>query len=180
MIVGIEGGLGSGKTIMVVRYLTKDYHNGKRIYANFGLKRIKYKPLDVMEILELDEGGFNLQDLSVAIDEITVFADCRTSMRKMNRFLSYFILQTRKRNVTLYYTTQDFNMVDLRLINHTDIRVVAEKILKADGVTYYEEYRKYTIYDLRDIKKLNWKSFTLNITPYFEYYDTNEVILPPI
>ncbi|MFX0132511.1 MAG: hypothetical protein ACFFDN_02575 [Candidatus Hodarchaeota archaeon] len=181
MIIGIEGGLGSGKTIMMVRYLVKDFlKHEKKIFSNFKLKKIKYKPLDVMEILEMDEGGFNLSDISCAIDEFTVFADCRTSMRKMNRFISYFILQTRKRNVTLYYTTQDFNMVDLRIINHTDIRIVAEKILKPDGENYYEKFRKYTIYDLRDLRNLNWHSFSLNITPYFDYYDTNEVILPPL
>lgn len=179
MIIGIEGGLGSGKTLAVVRYLVKDYNDGRIIFSNFKLKKIKYKPLDVLEILKLDEGGVSLNNVSCAIDEITVFADCRTSMTKLNRFLSYFILQTRKRNVTLYYTTQDFNMVDLRLINHTDIRVVAEKIKKPDG-EYYKDYRRYTIYDLRDLKNFNWKSFTLKITPYYDYYDTNEVILPPI
>jgi len=179
MIIGIEGGLGSGKTLLVVRYLLKDYFNKQAIYANFGLKKIKYTKLNVMDILELDKEGFNLNDLSVAIDEITVFADCRTSMKKMNRFLSYFILQTRKRNVTMYYTTQDINMVDLRLANHTDIRVLAEKIEKPEG-GYYEDYRRYTIYDLRDLRHFRWKQFTLNITKYYKYYDTYEVILPPI
>ena len=179
MIVGVEGGLGSGKTILIVRYLLKDSRNGIPIYANFHLKDIKYELLDVMEILEMDKERVNIGDLSLAIDEITVFMDCRTSMKKMNRFISYFILQTRKRNVTLYYTTQDFNMVDLRLINHTDIRIVAEKIKRKDG-TYYENWRKYTIYDLRDLKNFRWRTFNLKISPYFGYYDTNEVILPPI
>jgi len=164
----------------MVRYLVKDFYRDKKVYANFKLKKIKYKPLDVLEILEMEKGRFNLDGVSCAIDELTVFADCRTSMKKMNRFLSYFILQTRKRDVTLYYTTQDFNMVDLRVINHTDIRVLAEKILRPDGETYYDDYRKYTIYDLRDIRHLNWKSFTLKISNYYDYYDTYEVILPPI
>jgi len=179
MIIGIEGGLGSGKTLLMVRYLKKDADKGNDVRANFKLIDINYKPLDVMEILELNAGGFNLNNLSIAIDEITVFADCRSSMKKMNKLLSYFILQTRKRNVTLYYTTQDINMVDLRLANHTDIRIVAEKIPKNKG-GYYENYRKYTIYDLRDLRNFRYKKFYLDIRPFYKYYDTNEVILPPI
>jgi hypothetical protein len=179
MIIGIEGGLGSGKTLLMTRYLVKDFKKGIPINANYGLKKIKYEPLDVMKILELDKDKVNLDDLSLAIDEITVFMDCRTSMRKMNRFISYFILQTRKRNVTLYYTTQDFDMVDLRLINHTDIRVFAEKIPKGKG-EYYKHHRKYTIYDLRDRRNFRWRQFYMNISKYYDFYDTNEVILPPI
>lgn len=188
MIVGLEGGLGSGKTIMEVRYLKKDAGKGIPIYANFHLKKIEYKLLDVMEILKMDQDKVNLGDLSLAIDEITVFMDCRTSMKKMNRFISYFILQTRKRNVTMYYTTQDFGMVDKRLINHTDVRIICEKIPKykedkdgnliKDG--YVTHWREYTIYDLRDRKNFNWRQFKLKISPYYDYYDTNEVILPPI
>jgi len=188
IIIGVEGGLGSGKTILIVRYLYKDDKKGIPVYANFHLKNIRHKLLDVMEILQMDKSKSDINNMSLAIDEITVFMDCRTSITKMNRLISYFILQTRKRNVTLYYTTQHFGMVDKRLINHTDIRIIAEKIPKykkslqgdiiSDG--YYNNYRKYTIYDLRDLKNFKWKSFKLKISDYYEYYDTNEVILPPI
>ena len=108
MIIGIEGGLGSGKTIMIVRYLVKDFFKDIPIYANFHLKKIDYKVLDVIKILQMDENKVKLGNISIGIDEITVFMDCRTSMSKMNRFISYFILQTRKRGVTLYYTTQSW------------------------------------------------------------------------
>lgn len=179
MIVGIEGGLGTGKTILMVRYLKKDSENKHELYCNFGLKGVPYGPLDVLEILKMQEGKVTLQNVSIAIDEITVFADCRTSMKKLNRLLSYFILQTRKRNVTLYYTTQDINMIDLRLANHTDIRILAEKIYTGDGKDL-TDYRKYTIYDLRDLRNFNFTTFFLDISQYYNYYDTNEVILPPI
>lgn len=179
LIVGLEGGLGSGKTIMVVRYLVKDFNNGIPIYTNFKMEKIDWNKLDVLEILKMDKEKINIQNLSLAIDEITVFMDCRTSLKKMNRLISYFILQTRKRNVTLYYTTQDFNMVDLRLTNHTDIRITCEKIRNPEG-KFYKHWRKYTLYDLRDLKNFKYRSFKLKISKYYGYYDTNEVILPPL
>lgn len=187
-IVGLEGGLGSGKTIMEVRYLVKDYLKGIPIHANFKLKKIDYEPLDVMKILEMDKEKININSLSLAIDEITVFMDCRTSMKKMNRFISYFILQTRKRNVTMYYTTQDFNYTDLRLANHTDIRIFCEKIKATEDTPrsevdikgFYKHWRKYIIYDLRDLRNITVRKFKMNISKYYDYYDTNEVILPPL
>jgi len=183
MIVGIEGGLGSGKTLLMVRYLVKDSLQDKPIFANFGLKRIKYNPLDIMDILKMDKEEVNLTNMSIAIDEITVFADCRASMSKMNKLISYFILQTRKRNVTFYYTTQDITMVDKRLEHHTDIRVCAEKIYhknKKKETVELENYRKYMIIDLRNHRKPIWNTFVLDISKYFNFYDTDEIILPPV
>lgn len=178
MIIGIEGGLGSGKTILMVRYLVKDSLKGHDVYSNFKLKKIDYKPLDVMEILELDKGSVILNDMSIGIDEFTVFADCRTSITKLNRMISYFILQTRKRNVTLYYTTQDITMIDKRIANHTDIRIVADKIKDENGKEI-ENLRKYYIYDLRDMRHFKYRTLVIDISKYFDFYDTNEVILPP-
>ncbi|GAI81594.1 unnamed protein product [marine sediment metagenome] len=36
MIVGIEGGLGSGKTLLMTKYLLKDSVNDRRVMANYG------------------------------------------------------------------------------------------------------------------------------------------------
>jgi len=178
MIIGIEGGLGSGKTLMMTRYLIKDFLAGHTIYSNFHLNEIKYKLIDVMKILEDSTKGAALQDVSIGIDEITIFADCRSSMRKMNKVFSYFILQTRKRNVTLYYTTQDVSMVDIRLRRHTDIYVCADKV-KDKNDKYIDDIRKYTIFDNRDKITRIYTQY-LDISKYYKFYNTNEVILPPI
>ena len=169
MIVGFSGGLGSGKTIGMVRYLFKDHANGNKVFANFGLRNIDFEYLNVPEIMN----DSTLNSMSVGIDEITVFLDCRKSSSKMNRYISYFILQTRKRNVNLYYTTQDFGMVDLRLINHTHFQILCND-------TSEEYIKKYTIMDFRNPQKPRLKRFFLDISKYFDYYDTNEVILPPV
>ena len=168
MIIGIEGGLGSGKTLLMVRYLLRDHAKGNRVYANFGLRGIDYEPLNVPDLMQ----NSDISNVSIGLDEITVFLDCRKSGSKVNRLLSYFILQTRKRNVNLYYTTQDFGMVDLRLVNHTHFQIICSDV----GV---EGVRKYSVIDLRDSHNLVFHRFYLDISRYYEFYDTNEVILPP-
>lgn len=177
MIIVLEGGLGSGKTILMVRYLVKDYMSGRIIYYNGGLKKIKYEKINIGKILELHKNKFNLKDCTIGIDEITVFADCRISGSKLNRAISYFILQSRKRNVDIYFTTQNVNMIDKRLNQYTDIHILCEKIYDHDGNTI-EGRRKYTIIDTRDWYKPHITRFVLDITKYYEFYDTNEVILP--
>ena len=100
MIIGIQGGLGSGKTVLMTRYLVKDYQMGRHIVANYGLNIIDFDKLNVKSLLDNET---DLHDVSVGIDEFTVFADCRRAMS--NTIITYFILQTRKRNVCLYFTS---------------------------------------------------------------------------
>ena len=166
MIVGVQGGLGDGKTLLMTKYLVKDYKMDRNIVANYGLKIIDYTPLKIKDLLD---NKVDLQDVSVGIDEFTVFADCRRSMS--NTIITYFILQTRKRNVCLYYTTQDFSMMDKRILRHTNIFITAESIEK------YDDYRQYTVIDAR--KRIHKVSgFTMFIPPVFKFYDTNEIIMP--
>ena len=78
MIVGIAGGLGSGKTAKMSGYLRNDREKGFSVMSNYGLN-FPSKELDVVSLLDSDT---NLKDVSIGIDEITVFVDCRTSASK--------------------------------------------------------------------------------------------------
>lgn len=169
MIIILEGGLGSGKTLMMSRYLRKDYQNGNKIMANYDLFGIKYDKLNVANLMH-DE---DIENVSIGIDEITVFMDCRTSTSRMNRFLSYFVLQTRKRNVNLYATTQDIDMVDYRITRHAHFNIICVDI-------GHENYRKYTIIDSRTPRDPKLKRFIMDISKYFGTYDTDQRIYPPI
>ena len=175
MIIGFEGGLGSGKTIGAVRYLLKDFANGRKVFSNIRLRGIDYEHLNVLDIM----GNENLTNVSILIDEITVFMDCRSSISKMNKILSYFILQTRKRNCTLYFTTQDFSMVDKRLMKYCEIQVLCSKVYNSDG-SDREGVHHYSIVDVRDIHDVKISRFYLDVRPYFDYYDTDEIIMPPV
>lgn len=179
MIVGIEGGLGTGKTIMMIRYLRNDQLNGRPIFANLGLFDIPYKPLDVLDILKMNKEKKQLKNVSIGIDEFTVFADCRRSSSRMNLLISYFVLQTRKRNVTLYFTSQDFNMLDWRLMAHTKIQIICDDVYTKDG-KLAKDYKHFTVMDLRNKRRPLISRFIMNISPYYGFYDTDETILPPL
>ena len=128
MIVGIAGTLGSGKTCMLTRYAYLAYEQGRRIISNYHLN-FDHEYLNIKDLFEKRE---QLHNCFLAIDEMQVFLDCRLSASKQNRLFSYFILQTRKRNVDLYFTTQDISMIDLRLLRHLSIYIKMSNIYYRD------------------------------------------------
>lgn len=177
MIIGIEGGIGTGKTVLMTRYLKQDEKKGHNIYSNYKLKNMKFTLIDMSKILDMHDNEFNLTNCSLGIDEITVFADCRKSGSKLNRLISYFILQSRKRNVDIYFTTQNLNLIDFRLLDYMDFQIYCQKVFDKSGKQILG-YGKYTIFDLRDIRNVRASKFILNFKKYYKYYDTFEVVLP--
>jgi len=101
---------------------------------------------------------------------MTVYLDARSSMG--NRALSYFILQTRKRNVCLYYTTQRIAMIDRRLREHTMVLVECKDTGKPN-------HRFIIVHDFRK-GNVAPTCFSFAIQNYFKYYDTNEVVSPVV
>lgn len=185
MIILIEGGLGDGKTLLMCKYLKFDELLGKKIYSNVHLKNIEYEQLNIADFLENEDKHNKLSNATIGIDELTVFLDCRASSRKSNVYLSYLILQSRKRNLNIYATTQDINMVDKRVVKYTSILIIANRVYNAieleNGDVFKEEVkelRHYTVVDLRKARQPKFNSFVMDIRPYFKYYDTNEIIEP--
>jgi len=180
MLIGIEGGLGSGKTIQLIRYLNIDKREyNKHIMCNIALKDIDFEPVDVFKLLEYEKSETSLYNLTVGIDELTVFADCRTSTSKANRIMSYLVLQSRKRNVDIYYTTQSLQMIDFRITNHTPIIVFCEKIFDEKG-NEIDDIRKYTIIDRCNPKQPKLTCYYMDISVFYDLYNTDEIVKPKI
>lgn len=177
MLIGIQGGLGTGKTIMLVRYLLQDYTNGYPIVSNFDLKNINYTPFDVHDFLKKNNNKIELKNCTIGIDELTVYVDCRLSGSKKNVFFSYLVMQSRKRSVDLYYITQDFGTIDKRVNHHTHIKILCSKLFDENG-DEIDHIRHYSIIDLRDVGNIRTHRFDMNISPYYNEYDTDEIIEP--
>lgn len=181
MLIGIEGDIGSGKTIYAVRCALIDSQI-RKIIANFNLIDIPYETFNIKEFLS-NEYNEKLFNASVFIDEITLYMDCRLSSSKQNLLMGYLVLQSRKRGLDIYYTTQDLNLVDYnRLVRYTNLIVYAEPIYikdKENKTIEVEDYRNYTIIDLRK-RRENITQFNMRIEPYFKYYDTNQIIEPMV
>lgn len=177
MIILIEGvsgaeNLGSGKTLYLIRNLVTDYLNGRKIFCNIKINGIEYAQFFIEDCL--DETKTDLfRNATIGIDEITMFMDCRHSMQ--NTFLSYIFLQSRKRHLDFYLTTQDYTMLDGRLLPYIAIHVILEIIFDENN-NPIKDYRKVTVIDLRNRLNIISNSFIMEITQWFKYYDTDEIV----
>lgn len=184
------GTLGSGKTLSMVRDLYIDNKDKNRriisnLILNFTSTQISQKFFDTFAQGQTQE----LFDLDLGIDEMHIFLDSRSSTSKGNKYLSYFILQTRKRGVELKGTTQFYNQIDKRL------RKVCDYITKCDAfiqtkngmipVTPVMASRKLTKEEEDNLWILNEtfnqagqtiKKEIFKAKPFFDFYDTNQII----
>lgn len=176
MIVGIIGKRGCGKTLTMAKTVIDMLKKGKTIYTNFHLNK-KYIDKKYHKKIHLLDNeffknykDFKLYNCALFIDEIYVYIDSRTSSSKRNRLWSYFINQTRKRDVDLYYTTQFFRQVELRLRENTEIFIYPQ-IIKQDTTTIVSD----VIYSYENtLKRIGVERFVGN--DYFNVYDTDEII----
>jgi hypothetical protein len=184
------GTLGSGKTLSMVRdLLTDSKERNRRIISNlvlsFSNNLISQKFFDSFSEGQSQE----LFDVDLDIDELHIFLDSRSSTFKGNKYLSYFILQTRKRGVELKGTTQFYNQIDKRLRKVCDYITKCDAFLRIDNkmlpVTPVMASRGLT----KEQSKVLWilnQTFTqdgkivkkeiFRAEPFFDKYDTKQII----
>ena len=166
--------MGSGKTLSLCRQVYREYKKGKKVISNMHFN-FPYTPLTIEMLLEYDREDTDLQDCVLVIDEAHIYLDSRTSVSKKNRIISMFLVQTRKKNVHLYYTTQYFDQVDKRLRQNSDVVTRCRTIP-------YKQVGKVLIkitYNTMMIKEefgyRTKKTFFIS-NPFYNMYDTNQVI----
>lgn len=175
MINIIDGFIGSGKTlIMVIMALLEKDINKMDIYSNFDVEFMNEK-INPYDLLKKDFSG-----CAVLLDEIETLLDCRTSQSYANRMLSYFFYQSRKNELEIYGTAQQFGSIENRVryltFNQTFCKTrfnyhnVPEKDIKADDFSFYNI-------------KINGQIGSIDMyykdaVPYFDLYDTKEIIVP--
>ena len=156
-----------------MRCLLKDHLNGRPLYTNLELKGIPFKEFDIDRFLS-GEHDKELYNATIGIDEITVMMDCRVSSSKHNLLMGYLVLQSRKRDIDIYYTTQSLDLVDYkRLVKYTNYIVSCSKFENDE----LDNYRRYDFFDVYNEKMT---SKVMDIRPYYKYYDTNQIIEPLI
>ena len=191
MLYGIVGKKGCGKTLLLT-YLLKKYSEEDKninVYTNYRLSNINFKKINFKELFENDA---EIKNAVLGIDEIYTIADCRTSMTKMNRLISYMLFQTRKSGVDIFYTAVSFNTIEKRLRNHTDglffpnLFIGGKKVLNPETIT--RKKMNYFIDKKIEIKikglyctDYDTKKFEIpNPQELFKYYSSYEIIKPEI
>jgi hypothetical protein len=163
MILAFVGYKGSGKTLSIIRETLAYYKKGYAVYSNIKLIGIKYKDYDLKEIVKLHNNDEQVKNCVFIMDEAQLFVDSRRGMTGKSLCISYFISQTRKRNVHFLYSTQLNRMVDVRLRDNTDVKVICQK----------KKGRFYNTLELMNGKR---HTFSFKGEEYYKYYDTEEKV----
>lgn len=165
----------------MTRCLYEDMNEGRKIFANYNLHFPSEKlSSDFFTTFNKSKNKEQLYNCSVGIDEMQIMLDCRDSGKSRNKILSYFFLQTRKRKVNLYYTTQQFENVDVRLRKNTDVLIKCEKIImkinakikKGDIAPTLPVIKILIIFLRKDIHFVDY----FPVQEYSDKYDTDEII----
>lgn len=136
------------------------------VMANYGL-RIPHEKIDVQRLLKMQP---DLQNCIIAIDELQVLLDSRNSSSDVNQLLSYFFLQSRKRNVYIYFTTQFLDQVEKR------IRRIVDTVTECVRITAKGVRPVWFQFTPRDKWGRRIASFFMRGDDVFRVYKTQETI----
>lgn len=167
-LTSVIGNLGSGKTLYLARFSTK---LKRPIYSNFKLHRPNYRPLDLVDLIGLEN------NVNIFIDEAYAWIDSRVSGSAVNRYCSYVILQSRKTFTDVFITAQMFSTVDIRFRIQSNILIKCKAIGKQK---FYKaivpiKFRYITINRENNARKIQELYFD-DAIKYFNTYDTLEII----
>ena len=171
----IVGRRGAGKSAILTNIGETDFSIGKKIISNFWLS-FEHKEITFEKLLEFP--AF-LENATILFDEFQVGAGARNALRNANKDINQFITQLRKRNIILYYGTQNFKFVDTDVRNQTDFILYTEAVDMVDEENH--EFR-VIIVDRNDHTDSAYgtvcNSFIWDATELFErkVYNTNEII----
>ena len=171
----IIGRRGHGKSALLAHIAEIDYNKGKKIVSNFYLN-FPHTQMTFEELVLLPK---TLQNATVVFDEFQVGAGARNALRNANKSINQFITQLRKRNIILYFATQNFKYVDI------DVRSQSDFLLNTEAIDTKDEDNnkfKVIIIDRFDMTDSRWgtvvNDFTWDATDLFSrnVYNTNEII----
>ena len=122
MLCSLEGVMGSGKSLTAATLAKLDHDNGRQIISNNQYK-FPYTKFDTAYFIEhMVNADEELTNVTFVLDEAYLFLDSRNSQTKLTKLFTYFIAQTRKRNVDMYICIHHIDTVDKRLRRAFDVR----------------------------------------------------------
>jgi len=172
MIILFIGGMGSGKTLSMVREAYNYHIQGFKILTNMKLN-FPHTLISSKDIQNFAKERKNLYDTVILIDELHIFLDSRRSISKKNLVGTYFITQTRKQKVKLLGTTQHRHQLDRRVRDNVSIYVDCEKI---ELPINDKEGNKQLLIVNHINTRSKYEKINFIGNPYFNKYDTEEII----
>jgi hypothetical protein len=160
MLVGICGTLGSGKTLSLTFFGHYFRTLGYSIFANYKLTFPHTRINSLKAISSFRNGVF-------LADELWSWVDSREFGSKKNKEINAILLKSRKRGIDIFYTSQHFKQMDVRIRRITDV-VVFPMMLKNQS-----RCRLY-FFDNAGFKVKN--PITYKTKPIMKLYDTEEEV----
>ena len=179
MISLVIGRQGSGKTLFLVKMAYEYYKQGKTIYSNIKLN-FPFKAIDYNDIVEC-----RLKNAVVIIDEIHLLLSSRNSLSKISRLIvDGFLSMVRKMGLIIIASTQTERKVDIRFREEKDFLYACNKYAYINGVwqevliaeNLPKEVPIMIHLDVREEFSMNWISMAFIGNPYFDLFDTTEVV----
>jgi len=127
----------SGKTLSMTYFLYLYYLKGYKIFSNYNLG-FPHEKLNKQMLLDFAQSDKQFSKCIIAIDEIHVYFDSRSSGSKANKIFSYLVLQSSKRDVHIFGTTQEFMNIEVRIRSHCNIKIFCNRYFKKNNDEYIE------------------------------------------
>ena len=166
---------GNGKTNAMVYVSYIDYlQKGKTIWTNF---KTDYSEQMGMQKMIESIGDEPQTDLVLCVSEMQRILNSLGSDTKKVLFIEKFASQLRKLNVDLYYDTQRFKNIHLRLRSFTDIIFIPKKYHFDRKPCNYNLCMKPHMICLYSAKPYNDNPIVkIDATKVGKHYDSNEII----
>lgn len=127
----------SGKTLAMTYFLYLYYKRGYKIYSNYNLS-FQHEKINKDTLIKFASSDIQFNKCIIAIDEIHVYFDSRSFSSKANKIFSYLVLQSSKRDVHIFGTTQEFMNIELRLRSNCNIKTFCNRYVKTNDGTFKE------------------------------------------
>ncbi len=160
VLMGIVGGLGSGKTLSLTYLAYRNFLKGMKVYTNYWLGFPHHMITRVSQLEKMTEGFF-------AGDELWFWLDSRVSSSKRNRVVSKILISSRKRDIHFAYTVQNFRQVDVRIRNCTDF-IAQPNLSPLENWCILEVFSRPSLMLVR--------RFKFRTDKFFKLYDTKEIV----
>lgn len=171
MLISIVGEMGSGKTLALTYLAYRKYLKGMRVYANYHItfpKFPNFKEPDVRFVNKLED-VLAMRDGFFAGDELWLNCDSRMSATKKNKFTTNILAKSRKRDIHIGYTTQNFHQIDKRIRDVTDF-IAFPQLNKDETICRLEVM---TLPQMTPMKTYKFRTAEL-----FKMFDTREEVEP--
>lgn len=179
MIIGFIGNdillRGNGKTLAMTYFLYRDHIDGRKVITNYHTSFSEKSQIMAItdRVLTTD-----LKDVSIGITEVQTVFNSIGTRQQVIKFVDRMVSQTRKRGVDIYWDSQRWMNVHIRLRDQTDIVIQPVKTHTDKSICNKDRCEKeHYIWVICTQPKVNKPLKVLRASSVGRLYDSNEIIL---